>query len=60
MGNMWGTSKRVPHPSIPLYIGIPRDLWGISEIMHFPDFLDQLTQKLMLFPTLATAIPVLY
>ena len=47
MGNMWGISDGVPHLATPLYIGIPRDLWGISEIMHFPDFLDQLTQKLI-------------
>ena len=47
MGNMWGTSDGVPHPSIPLYVGVLDDLWGISEILHFPDFLDQLTQKLI-------------
>lgn len=50
MGNMWGTSDGVPHPSNPLYIGILGNLWGISEKMLFPDFPDFLTQKLMMNP----------
>ena len=26
MGNLGGTSKKVPHPANPLHIGIPSDL----------------------------------
>ena len=32
---------------MPMYKGILRDLWGISKILLFPDFVDQLTQKII-------------
>ena len=34
MGNLWGILEKVPHLSIPLYIGISDDLWGMGEIMN--------------------------
>ena len=34
MGNLWGILEEVPHLSIPLYIGISDDLWGMGEIMN--------------------------
>ena len=32
MGNLGGTSKKVPHPANPLHIGIPSDLWGMGNL----------------------------
>ena len=34
VGNLWGILEKVPHLSIPLYIGISDDLWGMGEIMN--------------------------
>ncbi len=45
MGNLGGTSKKVPHPASPLHIGIPSDLWGMGNLLPFSCFLNRVQQK---------------
>ena len=45
MGNLGGTSKKVPHPANPLHIGILGDKWGMGNLLPFSCFMNRVQQK---------------